>query len=90
MKNKKFVYAGVGLLAMFMIVWSLNTVFASSTDFDEDGLSNIEEENIYQTNPLNWDTDGDGYSDGDEVLVHLTDPLDPLNYIDCCGGGPGY
>lgn len=90
MKNKNFAYIGIGLLAIFMIAFSLNTVFASSTDFDEDGLSNIEEENIYYTNPLDWDTDGDSCSDGDEVLVHLTDPLDPLDHIDCCGGGPGY
>jgi len=36
-------------------------------DSDFDGLSDYEEVRIYGTNPLNADTDGDGYKDGDEV-----------------------
>jgi arylsulfatase A len=42
-------------------------------DFDGDGLTNLEE---YQngTDPNNPDTDGDGFSDGDEVHVRHTDP----------------
>jgi len=36
-------------------------------DSDFDGLSDYEELRVYNTNPLNPDTDGDGYSDGDEV-----------------------
>lgn len=35
-------------------------------DSDQDGLSN-DEEALYKTDPLNKDTDGDGYSDGVEV-----------------------
>ncbi len=35
-------------------------------DYDFDGLADWEEE-IYKTNPLNPDTDGDGYLDGEEV-----------------------
>jgi hypothetical protein len=38
-----------------------------SMDSDEDGLSDFEEINIYSTDPNNPDTDGDTYSDGDEV-----------------------
>ncbi len=36
-------------------------------DTDNDGLSNYEEIYIYHTDPNNPDTDGDGYTDGDEV-----------------------
>lgn len=36
-------------------------------DSDEDGLTDREEVKIYNTNPLNSDTDGDTYKDGDEV-----------------------
>ncbi|MDD3285128.1 MAG: hypothetical protein PHG95_00590 [Patescibacteria group bacterium] len=36
-------------------------------DSDFDGLSDYEELRVYGTNPLNPDTDGDGYNDGDEV-----------------------
>ncbi len=36
-------------------------------DTDSDGLSDYEEANIYKTNPLNADSDGDTYSDGSEV-----------------------
>ncbi|MEI7451572.1 MAG: thrombospondin type 3 repeat-containing protein [Candidatus Falkowbacteria bacterium] len=36
-------------------------------DSDHDGLSNYDEICIYNTNPNNADTDGDGYDDGAEV-----------------------
>lgn len=36
-------------------------------DTDGDGLSDYEEVKIYQTNPLNADSDGDTYPDGAEV-----------------------
>ncbi len=44
-------------------------------DFDEDGLTNLEEYEL-GTDPANPDTDGDGLSDGDEVLAG-TDPFNP-------------
>jgi hypothetical protein len=40
---------------------------AVDLDSDQDGLSDADEINIYGTNPLKSDTDGDGYLDGDEV-----------------------
>ena len=43
-------------------------------DFDEDGLSDLEEL-IIGTNPCHWDTDGDHMCDGWEVMMCL----DPLN-----------
>ncbi len=36
-------------------------------DSDRDGLSDYDEIYIYHTDPYNPDTDGDGYTDGDEV-----------------------
>jgi outer membrane protein OmpA-like peptidoglycan-associated protein len=45
-------------------------------DPDHDGLSNKEEKKL-GTNPKLADTDGDGLSDGDEVLTYKTDPLKP-------------
>jgi hypothetical protein len=44
-------------------------------DSDEDGLTNGDEINTYNTDPFLADTDGDGLSDGDEVNLHSTDPL---------------
>ena len=43
-------------------------------DPDNDGLTNRQEYQL-RTNPVVADTDGDGYSDGDEVLIYHTDPL---------------
>ncbi len=40
---------------------------SDNDDADSDGLSNKLEKTIYFTDPLNPDTDGDGYLDGDEV-----------------------
>jgi len=43
-------------------------------DYDNDNLTNLEEYK-YNTNPIEWDTDGDGYSDGEEIETD-SDPLD--------------
>ncbi len=45
-------------------------------DADFDGLIN-QDECFYMTNPLNPDTDGDGFFDWDEVFIYGTDPRDP-------------
>jgi hypothetical protein len=44
-------------------------------DMDGDGLLDVEEAAL-GTDPLNSDTDGDGFTDGEEVLAMGTDPLD--------------
>lgn len=49
---------------------------SSSIDSDHDGLTDAQEK-IYGTDPNNPDTDGDGLSDGDEVLIWHTNPLNP-------------
>jgi outer membrane protein OmpA-like peptidoglycan-associated protein len=45
-----------------------------SSDRDGDGLGKCEEERL-GTDPNNPDTDGDGLTDGEEVLKYKTDPL---------------
>ncbi|MBI4135320.1 hypothetical protein HY477_01130 [Candidatus Uhrbacteria bacterium] len=46
-------------------------------DSDGDGLTDLEEINIHDTDPFNPDTDGDGLFDGEEVNIYGTDPLNP-------------
>ncbi|MHA1760336.1 MAG: hypothetical protein ACTSXA_06910 [Candidatus Heimdallarchaeota archaeon] len=48
-------------------------------DFDQDGLFDCTEDWLFSTNKLKYDTDQDGYSDGEE-LWSGTDPLDPTSY----------
>lgn len=48
-----------------------------SDDYDNDGLTTIEEYN-YDTNPFSSDTDDDGLNDFDEIFVYHTNP----NYWD--------
>lgn len=56
-------------------------------DFDGDGLSNLAEITIHQTNPLDADTDGDGLLDGWEV-THSLDPNDD-GTVDVNNGASG-
>ncbi|HHX63251.1 MAG TPA: hypothetical protein GX707_21465, partial [Epulopiscium sp.] len=51
-----------------------NGIEDGDEDFDEDGLTNIEEYEL-ETDPHNEDTDFDGLTDYDEVYVYGTDPL---------------
>lgn len=48
-------------------------------DTDKDGLSDLDEVKVYKTDPLNPDTDGDGYGDGVEVKAG-TNPLDHCSF----------
>jgi flagellar basal body-associated protein FliL len=45
----------------------INEEELKNMDNDNDGLSDYDEINIYDTNPNNSDTDGDSYLDGEEV-----------------------
>lgn len=51
-----------------------NTISDADEDFDEDGLTNLEEYNL-GTDPFSKDSDYDGLSDYDEVKIYNTDPL---------------
>ena len=46
-----------------------------TSDHDEDGILNIDENSVYLTNPLLPDTDEDELNDGAEVKVHRTNPI---------------
>jgi Bacterial TSP3 repeat len=48
---------------------------ATVPDSDGDGVADVDEVNIYGTDPWVWDTDGDGLSDGEELFAFGTDPL---------------
>lgn len=45
---------------------------AQDIDSDSDGLSDIEERTIYATDPNLADTDGDGYTDGEEIASRFS------------------
>lgn len=51
-----------------------NGVNDDDEDFDEDGLTNLEEYTV-STNPWNDDSDGDELKDGEEINTYGTDPL---------------
>lgn len=44
------------------------------SDGDQDGLFDDDKANVYNTDPNNPDTDGDGAEDGEEVFYEI-DPL---------------
>ncbi|MCX6780146.1 MAG: hypothetical protein NT034_03135 [Candidatus Magasanikbacteria bacterium] len=49
-------------------------LFGESVDSDHDGLDDVREKQL-GTNPNKADSDGDGLSDGDEVIIWKTNPL---------------
>ncbi len=49
-------------------------LFGEAVDSDKDGLDDVREKEL-GTDPYNADTDGDGLSDGDEVIIWKTNPL---------------
>ena len=51
---------------------------AGDPDWDNDGLSNTAEQATYLTDPLDRDTDNDGFGDGIEVLLG-SNPLNPAS-----------
>ena len=51
-----------------------NGVLDCDEDFDEDGLTNLQEYEL-GTEPYNDDTDGDGLNDGEEINTYIIDPL---------------
>ena len=67
------------LLDGFEIYYGLSPLIVNDRmgDLDNDGLSNLQEQ-IYGTDPLNPDTDGDGTTDGTEVEIQ-GDPTDKMD-----------
>ena len=81
LKNNLLISTSV--FGLLMVPLSLGIVQAEIKDSDLDGLSDESEISVYKTDPNNFDTDGDGYSDGIEV-INSTNPLEngdspPLN-----------
>lgn len=54
-------------LIIFLFIPFLAQAQTEAMDTDQDGLSDEQELNIYFTDPLLADTDGDGFNDGDEI-----------------------
>ena len=54
-------------------LWSAGTNFfiMSNGDLDGDGLSDVDELDLYHTDPLQADTDGDGLADGEETQAGI-------------------
>lgn len=48
-------------------------------DVDSDGVYDVFEERVFQTDPANPDTDEDSFSDGEEIFELETNPLDPAD-----------
>ena len=49
-------------------------------DTDGDGITDMEELNVYGTDPYNMDTDGDGYHDLTELILGLN-PLERMTLV---------
>lgn len=76
----------LGALALQQSMQAQTVVYPSAVkDSDYDGLTDQGEIQIFKTNPLNPDTDGDGYLDGAEILAG-TNPLDQKNTISTSTG----
>ncbi len=60
---------GEGTTTAITPAGAVTTVAALDDDSDNDGLSDWEEANVTGTNPLHWDTDGDGLGDADELIA---------------------
>lgn len=60
-----------------------NTVLRDypNADFDDDGIINADEVNVYNTNPWLMDTDADGASDLYEIKIANTDPITPNDLL---------
>ena len=64
-----YIFIALGLMATFGFVFA-----KIENDSDKDGLSDYEEQKVYQTNPTKADTDNDGYKDAQEIY-HGYSPL---------------
>jgi hypothetical protein len=70
------------ILSLVGIALASAPLLAAVKDSDADGITDQAEIDVYHTDPYNFDTDSDSFSDGEE-LGNGTDPLDdtsnPLN-----------
>jgi hypothetical protein len=66
---------GSGCTAGCKLVVVTPEVPNTGVDSDSDGLTDVEETEIYGSDPIKTDTDGDTFNDGNEV-AHLYDPME--------------
>ncbi|MEP7162732.1 MAG: ferric reductase-like transmembrane domain-containing protein [Candidatus Moraniibacteriota bacterium] len=77
-KQAKILFFLLLLSTVFFVKTGL--LHAAVKDTDLDGLTDEAETKVYQTDPLNPDTDGDSIFDGQEIIDD-TNPLDPLDSL---------
>lgn len=63
------------ILDTFLLGAAQDTASETREDVDQDGVYDIAETKVFQTNPAAADSDGDGLSDGDEIFTVKTNPL---------------
>ena len=61
----------------------------SEEDMDEDGLTDLDEIYKYDTNPKSADTDGDGWSDKEELADGMYSPANPTKFNPRIADVPG-
>lgn len=61
----------------------------SEADMDEDGLTDLDEIYKYDTNPKSADTDGDGWSDKEELADGMYSPNNPTKFNPRIADVPG-
>lgn len=77
MKYLQINYLFLFIVLLLFLFTTKSSALASLDDFDNDGIKNIDEEEVYFTDPNNADTDGDGYSDWQELNAGFS-PHNPL------------
>jgi len=81
-ENDNFNTFTIGIM-YYPILRSAKNLKRAALDSDGDGLSDVDEQQRYNTNPDKSDTDGDGLTDRDEIMILRTNP----NNADSDGDG---
>ncbi len=69
------IFSRVGVVILCLCFFTPRLAHAANLDIDGDGLQDVWEIQLFHTDSLKADTDGDGFSDGTEVRAGF----DPLN-----------
>lgn len=74
------VYKGVAQFALSDVASIDFETIEDTLDSDGDGLSDIKEIYLYDTNPKSADTDGDSWNDGEELADGMFNPNNPTSF----------